>query len=96
MENAHRKYITDSKAVTVNATPYYLLRIRDKDLMPADEDTSTASADASTASAVEVPATPATDMQPKVPAAAATAMQPEVRVADQTADIAPADHNEVQ
>lgn len=84
MERAHRKYITENEAVLVNATPYYRLRIRDQDLVLIDDATSTANADGPTASAVVAPAAPTTDAHTEVPAA------------EQPADIAPADHHEVQ
>ena len=36
MDGAPRKYITDAKEVTVDATPYYLLRLKDGDLTRTD------------------------------------------------------------
>ncbi|MEX3688859.1 hypothetical protein AB3X91_30630 [Paraburkholderia sp. BR14263] len=36
MDGAPRKYITDEKEVTVDDTPYYLLRVRDGDLIRTD------------------------------------------------------------
>ena len=85
MENAHRKYITDKEAVPVNATLYYLLRLKEKDLVRAeDEPAGDVKPDVATAAVDVVSPTPAADAHA------------EASASEQPADAAPAEHNEVQ
>lgn len=59
MENAHRKYINDSDAVKVDATMYYLLRLKEKDLLRVeDEATCEVKPGSATGTEMDVPAAP--------------------------------------
>lgn len=61
MDGAPRKYITDAQEVDVDATPYYLLRLKDRDLIRVDESTT----DTTTASATQGSPATAADTAPQ-------------------------------
>ncbi|KIP18510.1 hypothetical protein KY49_3293 [Burkholderia sp. MSHR3999] len=67
MDGAPRKYITEENEVTVDESPYYLLRVRDRDLIrtdvPSNATTAMATPDTSSSTRMSkaLPA-PATDV----------------------------------
>ncbi|WP_036666018.1 DUF2635 domain-containing protein [Paludibacterium yongneupense] len=72
-QGAPRKYITDDAEVVVDATPYYLRRLRDGDLIEVEDGASTV--ETPVEASTPTPTADTASVESKTPLAAATSAQ---------------------